>query len=85
MSKLIAVRLEPDHQTPEAFSFYAYFQDGGFDFEQVNQVIEADGDDDRLEGGAYGLSEELSVDAEEVPNAITRATGLRRFFVCQGC
>lgn len=84
MSKLIAVRLEPDHQTPEALSFYAYFQGGGYDLDQVNEALDDD-EDERVEGGALSPSDELSDGAEEVPNAITRATGLRRFFVCQGC
>lgn len=83
MSKLIAVRLEPDHQTPEALSFYAYFEGGGYDPDQVNEALE--NEDERLEGGALSPTEELSDGTEETPNAITRATGLRRFFVCQGC
>lgn len=83
MSTMIAVRLEPDHQTPEALSFYAYF-DGEFDGNQVNEAVENE-EDARYEGGALSPSEEWSDGTEEVPNAITRATGLRRFFVCQAC
>lgn len=83
MSKLIAVRLEPDHQNTNACSFYAYFEGGACDLDQVNEAFE--NEDDRLEGGALSPTEELSDGTEEVPNALTRATGLRRFFVCQAC
>jgi hypothetical protein len=82
MSKLVALVLEPDHAEPNGFAFYAYFKDD-YDHEQVLEVLR-DLDDPRLECGACSFSEEVSDGSDEVPNALTAATGLRRFFVCQG-
>lgn len=83
VSKLIVVQVETSHYDANAVAFYAYFEGGECDVEQVRKAFE-DEDGDLVEGGGEPFLEG-GLQPEEVPNRLSRATGLRRFFVCQAC
>lgn len=73
---LKAVQLETLHDEPDAVAFYAYV-DGEYDADEVRRALEDD-EDERVQGGALSPGPTLPK-GKEVPNALSRATGLRRF------
>lgn len=83
MSKLVAVQLETCHANSDGSAWYAYL-DGEFTEEQFNdrsfrrevrELIKENGAPLRFEFD--GL--------EEVPNRLSKATNLRRYYIGYGC
>lgn len=83
MSKLVVIQVETSHHDPNAVAFYAYFEGGECDLKQVQAAFD-DEDSELIEGGGSPFLDD-GLQAEEVPNRLSKATGLRRFFVCQAC
>ena len=77
-SKLVAVQLETCHANTDGTAWYAYFT-GEFpedNFKILKEIEKAAKED----GAPLGVEiEEDSV--EEVPNALSKHTGLRRYYV----
>ncbi len=77
MAKLVAVQLETCHANQDSTAWYAYFEaEGTFDLSKFRTKIK---DASKKDGAPVGV--EMADDPEEAPNALSRHTGLRRFYV----
>lgn len=81
MAQLLSVQLESCHHNLDGSSFYAYFKG-----EPTKEELETCLNDPALIE-ASGLSpdkdEEFPVSPEEVPNLLSKAAGLRRYYVSE--
>ena len=79
--RLVALQLETCHANTNGTAWYAYVEGEGTPSQAQSLAGEAyqGHDADRVENAP--LSAEFVADPEEVPNALSRHTGLRRYYV----
>lgn len=80
MAKLIYVQLETCHANTDGVAWYAYFE-GEPTEEELDTCFD---NDDLVEKAPLGRLDEGDP-KEEVPNPLSRATGLRRYCVDGAC
>jgi len=79
VAKLVYVQLETNHANTDSVAWYAYFVGAPSEEELANCL---DYEDVRE---SAPLGAEPCEDPEEVPNLLSKHTGLRRFFVANAC
>jgi hypothetical protein len=77
MVKLVAVQLETCHANTDGTAWYAYLTEPTTLWDELFEEIE---DAAEKDGAPVGIEIEEN-DIEEVPNALSRHAGLRRFYV----
>ncbi len=83
MPKLVAVQLETCHANSDGTAWYGYFT-GPVEFEEEDTLPADESVIEEVEAAVEKSSDPLSIeveDWEEVPNALSRHTGLRRYYV----
>ena len=77
---LVSLKLETCHANSDGVAWYAYTHGVLTDTQELEALYEDDTAVFECDGGALGVDEWEKVPTE-VPNALTRATGLRRWYV----